>query len=287
MIWDGYCVFIPTARDLARNPDVPAHRFFASREFQLPLTRHSLPHPLTECKREMIIAYVILVASIVVTVGLVVWSAWLSFRDRSTGSTVAIAEDRSYHGHSWDFADYGISLDGTTTIARLPCGALVCRLDYEAPVAILALCSPLATDLDIARDGDAALICVNRCPCFSSCPLIKKYINAGDARDVEILFKGLVDKFKAGDGDGDLPDVGNRNGDKQSVASVPVNVRFAAINLRDDLHFVVPPMAQVVDERDNCGRPSREGGDAHERIDDDLVKPHGGNPTTTFNERQS
>ena len=153
---------------------------------------------------------------------------------------------------------YGVDVAGTEELALLPCGASVRKVDRDDTVASLFRLSPCATDRYPLRDGDAGLFCPNQCVGFFRCPLVNEYLGIKSAIDLEHFSKRLVDEFKAGDGDGNLADVGDGDGADPSGAAVPVSIRFLFIKAEGEFRFVVPPMAKVVDEGDDGGSSRRD-----------------------------
>ena len=161
---------------------------------------------------------------------------------------------------------YGVDVDDTKELALMPCGASVRCVNSDSPVAALFRFSPCATDRYPLRDGDAGLFCINECVCFGRCPLVKEYLGIKPDIDLECFSKRLVCEFKAGDGDGNLSDVGDSDSSVPGGAAAPVRVRFLSIKVNGELHFVVPPMAKIVDERDDGGSSGRNDGDAGEGV---------------------
>ena len=148
---------------------------------------------------------------------------------------------------------YAVDVAGTEPLAILPCGARLCLIGGESTFAVALRLSPLAAQGHVLRDGDAALFCPHGCISFVRCPLVEKYIGIASVVELEAFVKGLVDKFKAGDGDGNLPGVRDHNRRAPEHLSVPIRLRCLVIKLNGELHFVVPPMAKVVDEGDDGG----------------------------------
>lgn len=166
---------------------------------------------------------------------------------------------------------YGITLDGTTELALLPCGASLRRLDGYPAVALLGL-GPLGSNGEPLRAGDAGLFCRERCKMFDRCPLVKAFVEIR-AADVErkLLRDILLRDLKRLHRHGDLADV------RDSQGSAPAGfVRFRFIFKRDDgdLHVVIPPMAEIVDHGDDGGNSGGDGGEAGGRGKDCLVGVH-------------
>ena len=162
----------------------------------------------------------------------------------------------------WLAGIYGVDVAGTRPLAILPCGARLCLIGDESTFTVALRLSPLAAQGQVLRDGDAALLCPHGCISFFRCPLVEKYIGIDSVVELEAFVKGLVDKFKAGDGDGNLPGVRDHDGCAPEHLSVPIRLRCLVIKLHGELHFVIPPMAKVVDEGDDSGRAGRTRSEA-------------------------
>ena len=160
---------------------------------------------------------------------------------------------------------YGVDAAEAKPVAILPCGARLCLISGESTIAIASRFSPLAAQGYALGDGDAALLCPHDCISFVRCPLVEEYIRIDTVVNLEVFVKGLVLKFKACDGDGDLAGVRDPDISTPEHPSVPIRLRCLVIRLNGELHFVVPPMAKIVNEGDDCGRAGRNRREAGER----------------------
>lgn len=247
-----------------------------------------LPQPRREGKREMTISYIILIASATATIGFVVWLVWLSGRNRDTGSvgTVTDEETRAYDLRLRTSCLYAIPLFDTEELALLPCGASLRRLHDGFALSVLRDQCPFAIYGNALRDGDTLLFCPRECANALGCPLLEKYVKTVGTEELESFAQGLVREFKAVDGNGDLPHVGDYNGQGNPCKAAPIRLKGACICHRNgDFHFVVAPMAKVVHEGDQGGCGSDHAGDHGNGIapggkesNDNIF--HGGNATT-------
>ena len=162
---------------------------------------------------------------------------------------------------------YGVDIAGMKELALLPCGASLRRVDHDDIVAWMFRLGPRAPERYPLRDGDAGLFCPDMCiDVGGNCPLVKEYLAIKSAVDLERFAKRLVDEFKTGDGDGDLADVRDADDAVPCGASANVRVRFLVIKGSRQLYFIVPPMAKVVDKRDDGRNPRGDDGSAGDRI---------------------
>ena len=157
---------------------------------------------------------------------------------------------------------YGVDIAGMQELALLPCGASIRRVGHDDPVAGMFRLSPRAPERYPLRDGDAGLFCPKGCIGFVNCPLVKEYLGIDPGVDLECFSKRLVDNFKTGDGYGNLADVGDRDGAVPHGAAASVRIRFLLVKCGGELHFVVPPMAKIVDEGDDGRSAARDDGEA-------------------------
>ncbi len=248
-------------------------------------TPHSLPHPLTECKREMMdfVIMALYVFAAVSTCATILIALRL-FKSHAVVSTKVMTEEEQLRVTCTPM--YAISLFDTEELALLPCGASLRRLHDGFALSVLRDRGPFAPYGNTLRDGDSVLFCPRKCANALGCPLLEKYFKTAGAEELESFAQGLAREFKAVDGDGDLPHVGDDYGHGNPCKTVPIRLKGACISHRDgDFHFVISPMAKVVHEGNQGGCGSEHAGDHGDSIapsgkesDDNIF--HAGNAIT-------
>ena len=164
----------------------------------------------------------------------------------------------------------GVSLEGTTELSILPCGARLFRFDDDLAVSRFRH-GPLGSKGEPLRQGDAALFCREGCIVFERCPLIQKFIEVTTAKvELELLRDILLRDLKRRHRHGNLADVRDANG--PTPVDTPFNrIRFAFYKNGGEFDVVIPPMAEVVDDGDDGGDSGRKGGETDKRVEDGLV----------------
>ena len=161
-----------------------------------------------------------------------------------------------------------------TLMASLPCGADLVRLDDHVAVGLFGL-GPFAADRYPLRKGDALIACRHECPTFERCPLVEKAVKIDGRDEAHAFLLGIVGKFKPGKSNGNLADVRNADGGMPFLEAVP-HFRGFVVQLDGKPHFIVPPMAPVVYDCDDCGNAGGDSGETDERVKNDLVGVHAG-----------
>ena len=171
----------------------------------------------------------------------------------------------------WFATHYGIVPDGTAELSLLSCGASLRQINGHPAVSLFGM-FPLCSDGEPLGKDDAGLLCRKNCPMFDRCPLVKAFVEIS-ASDVEreILRDILLRDLKRRHRDGNLPHVGDSQGPAPAV-----RFRFIFSNHDDKLNFIIPPMAPVVYDCDDCGNAGRECGEADERVENGIVDVHAG-----------
>lgn len=176
---------------------------------------------------------------------------------------------------------------GTRCLALLPCGARLVELHDGYAYRVFSAFGPFNTDRYALREGDAAVLCRDNCIVFDRCPLVNEIVNIRSFLDSNALAKRLLVNCKTSNSDGNLADVGNGDRGVDAPTPVDVDIRFVCIKLNRQAHFIVPPMAKIVNERDQRGSSCDNAGNGGDNATPDSKEVknndfHAPNSTTNF-----